>query len=95
MTFRPARKWAGTSLPASTMVAAISWPGMRGYETSGFLPRNVLKSVPTEADYPRLQQNLAVTRHGPCDIADRALSGGLYNKCLHGCEFTESASGLR
>ena len=36
----------GSSLAGITMVAAISWPGMRGYETSGFLPRNVLKSVP-------------------------------------------------
>ena len=46
VTFKPGRRCSGTSSPISAMVAAISCPGMRGYETSGFLPRNVLKSVP-------------------------------------------------
>ena len=32
--------------PFPTTVAAISWPGILGYDTSGFWPRKVLKSVP-------------------------------------------------
>src|SRR6185312_17294803 len=32
--------------PPDTTVAAVSWPGIRGNETSGFFPRKEFRSLP-------------------------------------------------
>src|SRR5580698_9949061 len=42
VTFTPAASAGNEELP-STIVAAISWPGIRGNRTIGFLPRNEFK----------------------------------------------------
>src|SRR6266478_8648169 len=45
VTFTPAAN-VGFSLLPTTMVAATSWPGMRGKVTRGFLPRKEFRSLP-------------------------------------------------
>src|SRR5580692_7519400 len=63
VTFTPAASAGNEEFP-STIVAAISWPGILGNRTMGFLPRNEFKSLPQRPTIETRSKSLPCSTRG-------------------------------
>src|SRR5205085_4427675 len=68
---------AGSAESPSTVVAATSWPGMRGKVTMGFLPRKELRSLPHSPIILTLSNNLSPVVTGSATDSTAASPGFL------------------
>src|SRR5580704_18420794 len=81
VTFTPAASAGNEELP-STIVAAISWPGIRGNWTMGFLPRNEFKSLPQRPTIRTRSNTLPCSARGWGTDSMVAVPGSLMMRAL-------------
>ena len=91
-----ARPSARCANPTSSTVAAISWPGMRGNDTIGFLPRKVLRSEPQKPIMRTRSRTSPDLGAGSAVVADSDFPGFLDDESFHGSfpTLSDAATGL-